>query len=85
MTEHFRRDCAALHHAGIRRQITAQYGDTAGFAVRILHRTDNLRIFVHAVFDVFAHCFAGAGHAFRVQQAKPVNFMHDGVYAARLV
>ena len=83
--QHLRHYGRPLDHAGIRGQVALQHGDATGGAVGIFHGTDDLRVQIAGVGNVFANGLAGAGNQAGVEQAQPADLMHDGVDAASLV
>ena len=68
MDHHFRHHCGTLYHAGIRRQVALQNGDTADLAVGIVNGSDDLRVTVYTACNVFADGLAGYGNQICVQQ-----------------
>ena len=68
MHQHFGKYGRALDHTAFGGQISLQNGNATGFAVGIFRRTDDLRVPIDAVCDVFADGFSGNGHAIGVQQ-----------------
>ena len=68
-----------------RRNVSRQYGDTSGLAVRIFYGTDYIRASDNSVFDQGADGLAGDGLAAFVNEAQFTQFVHDSRNAACFV
>ncbi len=85
MLEHFGRDCRALYHAAVGRQIAAQHRDAAGGAVGLLSGADDVGVLVEHARDILGDGLARAGDQVGFQQTELVDLVHHGIDAARLV
>ena len=85
MNLHLRNNGRTFDNCGIRCQVSFQNGDTAGLAVWILNRADDLRIFIDTSFDVLPYGLSGYCHTLCVQQIQLVQLIHNGINTACLV
>ena len=82
---HLRYNGRTFDDCGIRCQVSFQDSNTAGLAVWIFYRTDDLRVFVDTAFDILANGLSGCGHALGVQKSQFIQLVHNGINTAGLV
>ena len=85
MYQHLRCNGRTFYNACIRCQVSFQDRNTASLAVRIVDRSDNLRILVDTALDILANGLAGYGHAVQIQKVLLGQLIHNRIHAACLV
>ncbi len=85
MHHHFFRYGGTLHNAAFRRKIAFEDGKPAVCGIRIVQRTNDVRIFIDRAGNIFPDGMTGHRHAVRMKQSCVHEFFHHGVHTARLV
>ena len=85
MLHHFRCNCALLDGTAFLGNVAPQNCNAAGLHVRIVNRTDNLRIGVIAVCDVLADLLAGSSDLIQLDQILFGQLIHNCIDAACLI
>ena len=83
--KHLGRNRTLLDNSAFRRDVSRKDSQPARPAVRIFHRTDDFRIPVECIFNIFTDRLSGHGHAVEVQKPESGQLIHDGIDPARLI
>ena len=76
MNHHFFYNCGTFYNATIWCDISFQYCKSTCLTVWIVDWTDNFRIEIYTVFNIFAYCFSCYSHAFYMKKALLIQFIH---------
>ena len=85
MNQHFIADCRTLYNASVRCKISLEYCKSACLRIRIVDRSDNFRILVHAPFNILTHCLSCYSQAVCMEQTFLVQLIHNCVNSTCLV
>ena len=82
---HLRNDCGTLNNRSVRSQVTLKDSQSASLHIRIIHRSDHLRIQIDCILDGLADGHAINGHALGIDQTDIREFLHNGIDTTCLV
>ena len=85
MYQHFRNNGRTLHHASQRSDISGQYSQSACLCIRIVNRSDNLRIFIHSKLNILTNRLACYCHAICMQKSDIGKFLHYCINTAGFI
>ena len=85
MDKHFRSNSGTLHDGTFRGEVAEEGGNTAGFTVRFVDRTNDFFVFVFCVSNVFSNRLACNGHEVCLEQSFLIKLFHYGRNTARFV
>ena len=85
MDKHFRSNSGTLHDGTFRGEVAEEGGNTAGFTVRFVDRTNDFFVFVFCVGNVFSNRLASNGHEVCLEQSFLIKLFHYGRNTAGFV
>ena len=85
MDKHFRSNSRTLHDGTFRGEVAEEGGNTAGFTVRFVDRTNDFFVFVFCVGNVFSNRLASNGHQVGLEKSFFVELFHHCRNAAGFI
>ena len=85
MDKHFRSNSRTLHNGTFRSEVAEEGGNTAGFAVGFVDRTNDLFVLVFCISNVFGNCLAGNRHQVGLEKSFLVELFHHCRNAAGFI
>ncbi len=85
MDKHFLHHGRALHHTSVWCEIALKHRKTAGGGIRIVNRTNYLRISINCMRYIFPYRLTCYSHTVRMKEPLLIQLRHHRIDAARLV
>ena len=85
MLHHFCCNCTPLYDTTVWSKIALEDSNTASWAIRVVNRTDDVRILVDAALNIFAQCLTSNGHGVGVDEVLLCQFVQNGINAASCI
>ena len=82
---HFRCNCTPLYNATVWSKVALEDSNTASRAIRVVNRTDDIRILVDAALNIFAQCLTSNGHGVGVDEVLLCQFVQNCINAASCI